>query len=479
MLVTPYKITAFELEGLEENMNRRRGWERIPKLLSEHSMSMPTIGKLPDGRIETTFELKTKGLIIPDSKVASAVEHLTSHVYEISRRKPKLVTVIPKDPPQDVGMIPLLQAALRCTGGRVPQKAIVRCNDTGAAWQVSHSGGKPLEIDLGGSCCISHFATQGRHICTRRYPEVYKIDGLWHVEDAAYLHVQSPSKSRNYHGPWWTVRVTPQYKKNAYHEPQWVSRYELLWRADQGCKWNSLGIFDGNMDETTEVAHSFAQVKGGLIARYLRVVPLDCHNGGAMRVGVYGKPVSQGRVRGSVYRAGYPSQLIVREKDGDGSDSSVVEFRVTQAAQGINRRLAYDGKGACSRGCPCCEWKPSARRKDLHTKHAVASVFEYVEAIRDAQHEMELDKAHLPRMESFCEGPSNVDQEHADLQLALALSRSLVEVQAPTFVKEGKDDSDESDDGWLHYSDSSSTCISEDDRETAECEHHDWELIQA
>lgn len=72
----------------------------------------------------------------------------------------------------------------------------------------------------------------------------------------------------------------------------WVTRYELLWRSDGGRAWNSLGEFRGNVDPTTEVAHSFGDMQGGgLRARYLRVRPLECEGKGAMRLGVYGTAI--------------------------------------------------------------------------------------------------------------------------------------------------------------------------------------------
>ena len=47
-------------------------------------------------------------------------------------------------------------------------------------------------------------------------------------------------------------------RDDPYHQPAWVSRYELFWRADGARNWHSLGQFVGNTDETTEIAHSFA-----------------------------------------------------------------------------------------------------------------------------------------------------------------------------------------------------------------------------
>merc|ERR1719231_647411 len=135
-------------------------------------------------------------------------------------------------------------------------------------------------------CLIDSFSTQGRHLPTRRYPDVRKDreTGLWVVEDAAYRQSSVDQAAHaEYRGPWFTVRASQHNptvgQQQRCHSPMFVRRYELLWRAENGRKWNSLGVFAGNNDETSEVAHSFAQIKGGLQARYLRVVPLECEGG--------------------------------------------------------------------------------------------------------------------------------------------------------------------------------------------------------
>lgn len=53
---------------------------------------------------------------------------------------------------------------------------------------------------------------------------------------------------------------------------------------------DSLGDFKGNNDVMTEKVHSLTG--GALRCRFLRFVPLDSMNGGAMRIGVYGEPTS-------------------------------------------------------------------------------------------------------------------------------------------------------------------------------------------
>ena len=82
-----------------------------------------------------------------------------------------------------------------------------------------------------------------------------------------------PASRQRHRGPFWTVISDAAHGGHpAWQQPQFVSKYELLWRADRGREWHSMGHFRGNTDATSEVAQSFAGIKGGLRARYLRVV---------------------------------------------------------------------------------------------------------------------------------------------------------------------------------------------------------------
>ena len=476
-LQKPYKLTAFDLEGFDENLDRETGWEAIPSFLAEHSVGVPAMRKLSDGRIETSYTLEPEGLLLPDPKMAEATTALATQIYEVRRHKPKLAFIVPTEAPEGVKK-PLLKVALHCAGGRVPPTAIVRANHTYSAWLVPNSRGKPLDIDLGMPCTISHFSTQGRHLPTRRYPHVYvdnspQGDGLWHVEDAAYRMADAPAGSR-YQGPWWTVRSTKEHgvspHSTSYHEAQWVSRYELLWRAENGRKWHSLGIFRGNSDETTEVAHAFTTFKGGLFARYLRVAPLECENGGAMRVGVYGEPSARGEARGVSRRAGTRERASADVEEE--STKALVEYRVTTVPEGVNRRLARDGHTLSMQGCgcSCCgpmiEGKSAMRlRRRTDAQRAAAAVDEMDLAREDAEAEMMMWAVHDSRMEqeaadtppahtlfypgsipsmstkereeeelAFALSRSLALQQREEEELALALSRSLADVAAPTVM---------------------------------------------
>jgi len=290
-LAEPYKLTAFEMEGFDAaySMSSKRAWESVPAVLAENAVGLPAMRRFADGRVECTYSLQPTALILPEPAVAAAESKLATHIHELHRHRPRLWAKVPAEPPEHVTKAPLA-ASLHCVGNRVPQTAAVRVNSAQAYWNVASANGKPLDIDLGRTCVITAVSTQGRHPETRRYPHIarpaYEREV---VEDACYL--PNYTEGTKYVGPWWTVRTSPQEasREHPYHPPQWVSAYELLCRANGGREWHSLGRFVGNTDETSEVAHTFTDVRGGLQARYLRIVPLECEGGGALRVGVYGE----------------------------------------------------------------------------------------------------------------------------------------------------------------------------------------------
>ena len=111
-----------------------------------------------------------------------------------------------------------------------------------------------------------------------------------------------------------------------------MREYELLWRADGGREWHSLGRFKGNGDATTEVAHSLSSMRGGgLRARYLRVLPTAVEGGGAMRIGVYGIPTEAVRARtGNAGSAG-----------GGGAEATVVTYTLVTPPATLNPRYSH------------------------------------------------------------------------------------------------------------------------------------------
>lgn len=352
-LVEPYVVTAFEMNGLDVNhsFQKARAWEAVPTILAENSVGLPSIRKLMNGREERQYCLRPEGMIMPDPAVAAAEAMLNTHLYEIRRHRPRLKAVFPDNPPEGVTK-PLLKATLKCAGTYVPQSAVVRVSTPSAFFDVTRAKGKPLEIDLGQSCLISAFSTQGRHPSTRLYPragfETIRGERTYVVEDRDYL--PNYRHGERYKGPYWTVRTTEGDDGVRGHAPAWVSRYELLWRSEGGRQWNALGTFAGNTDEWSEVAHNFSEMRGGVVARYLRIVPLECEGGGAMRVGVYGECLRDGSDFTSLTRK-LDSRSMINSCEQDrvsltGQKTELVRYTVTaRCAMAGPRTHICDGRG--------------------------------------------------------------------------------------------------------------------------------------
>ena len=473
-LAVPYLMSAFELEGLDtaHSLQRANAWESVPATLAEHSVGMPAVHKQRDGSVAMSYKLEAQGALLPDKAVAEAENRLATHIYRIHRRRAKLEVVVPTEPPDNLPTASrLLKATMHCAASQVPQTACVRVNEPSAYWDVARARGKPLEVDLGATCLISAVSTQGRHPATRRYPRVWKEDnGIEHVEDAE--NRPAPEAGGKYKGPWWRVRQSEGWGTgsrhlgrsekhyhsgdHAYHCPSWVSRYELLWRVDGGRQWHSLGIFDGNSDETTEVAHAFTAVRGGLRARYLRVQPLDSVGGGGLRLGVYGEGASSDSKGAGACRA------VGTEARDDELSGGLISYTLTTprarpAGQAPNSQpLAPDGQG-CS-GCRCSYCRPDRRpsanrqRRRLQAIHEFSSACvvdeEMLQETRsfprgdDASSDGMLyraDGSAVPRATVFAgctvdclQGTREISRLHdaEQLELAMAMSLSLAEHEA-------------------------------------------------
>lgn len=240
-------------------------------------------------------------------------------------------------------------------------------NECESAFSPARARGQPLEVDLGSTCLITNVSTQGRHPATRRYPHTHWEHGRYIVEDADYLMHYDASK-RQYGGPWWTVIIDEQNGYPGYRsgwlpipeefmKPQYVTSYELLWRAEGGRGWHSLGTFRGNSDATSEVTHALTATKGGgLHARYLRFVPLDgVNNGGALRVGVYGTVIEQTDCRSAGKRR--RARALGRGGGGIGGggasdvamgDSALVTYTLTISPESVastSSTFLRDGQG--------------------------------------------------------------------------------------------------------------------------------------
>ena len=143
---------------------------------------------------------------------------------------------------------------------------------------------------------------------------------------------------------------------------EWVSRYKLSYKSEQGA-WLLVGEFVGNSDGETEVAHPLVAEqteRGGLRARHFRIQPLEYYNRKSMRVGFYGvvqktqinKPKS-GRRKGKRCGSGEQAQSM--------NDAAVCLTLTVNPSKAEARKFNYDFN-CCS--CHMC-------RGDKHRTHNV------------------------------------------------------------------------------------------------------------
>lgn len=351
-LTRPYACTEFEMRGgrassAPTSMHRHRAWEVVPELLAEQSIAAPEVSSDKNGMSVTAYHIETTHEQLPDPQVARHAEFLRTKIFEVVRGRtgrtgrPRLWATLATEAPEGIDAPLLPFARLHCASSThsVPVGSIVRNRER--SWDVGLSGNRPLDIDLGATCLISHFSTQGRHPSTRLYPRVRiqnAVGQLCSSGKGAVLVEDQPDHPPDepFTGATWTVLMSRADVEAPNLPPPlaWVARYELLWRADGGRAWNSLGEFRGNVDPTTEVAHYFGDMHGGgLRARYLRVRPLECEGEGAMRLGVYGTPLYD---TGHVQVAGQTGKTVVR----DDATPQYVTFFLTQRRPLCNQRFS-------------------------------------------------------------------------------------------------------------------------------------------
>jgi len=352
-LIRPYACTRLEMNGGRVgltgalSLNRHKAWEEVPALLTQSSVALPEVSIDSNGMIVTAYHLETTHEQLPDPQVAEHQEFLRTKIFQVRgergrRNKPRLWATLATEAPPGIELPLLPFARLHCAGSTqcVAVGSVVRNRQR--SWDVAGSNGRPLDIDLGATCLITHFSTQGRHPEIRLYPRVtrVRVDDGGGSQRRSYAtivedHADHPP-NEPYRGPTCTVLRTGL-EEPSRAEPlplAWVTRYELLWRADSGRMWHSLGEFRGNSDPTTEVAHSFTDAQGGgLMARYLRVRPLECEGGGAMRLGVYG--LSR-RSDGNCTVAGHARDVT----DNPDQTPQYVTYHFKQPRPTVNRRYS-------------------------------------------------------------------------------------------------------------------------------------------
>ena len=229
-----------------------------------------------------------------------------------------------------------------------------------------------LDIDLGHTCKIEAFSSQGRFPYTRQYPHT------WQDLDTRSFHVEDrPMWDRNerYTGPFWRRACTSEDDLFGRHhpsivdavQPRWVTRYELLCRAEGGRAWVSLGVFDGNKDATSEVCHSLKAIKPGVVARYLACARsrrwAAARSGSASTASASAAPqASAGATRSWARSAA---------ADDDDAPPPYIQYTIKTPAEGAERRtfssdkrVVMDSGRRWSRGYPReYEWSGEARAR--------------------------------------------------------------------------------------------------------------------
>ena len=401
--------TMLELEGRDasHSLDRDLAWQHVPNLLHTHAIQPPTIVKNSDGTIETTFQLEPLVEEIPDSSetdVKSGIarrsfpqQRTDGKLYQLKNSKrPTLFAVPPDDAPVEVRGKLLMP--VRMGDGRNSRRFPLVRRSGGAVWDVTQHGGvehAKLDIDLGADCLLSAVSTQGRQPPTRVYPYVRRerrrlradLFGLRHELMAGlgrraqrtvaaqrreetqheneglgdYYWVENRQwdllKHGQYPGPFWDVlnlkgdeercKRTGRVYAPSERWLQWVAKYEIRYRVDGGRSWMSLGVFKGNIDATSEVAHDLRGVR----ARYLRIVPLEAVGMGALRVGVYGMTAAAAAVEGGV--AG----------EGGGEEApEPISYTLRTCPEGVNQRFTHCEKYTYRGGH---RWRDyEARRRD-------------------------------------------------------------------------------------------------------------------
>ncbi|KAK3262421.1 hypothetical protein CYMTET_28723 [Cymbomonas tetramitiformis] len=305
-----YPVTELELElGVhQQNLNKRRAWERCAELIGETG----TERKGPTHRedlAEVSFSLPTVGfLVMPSAESMPASRrrrsaHRSFMLHEAQRQvrnyagtdtkhhlKP-VCNLMHSEVPAAM-KLPRLPARLRTRAATSFNfsKALLQngnahthCWVPGPKRHCLEDDGDFLEVDLGGECVVHGVGTRGLFPTYFWYPT------------AEVIEKEMGLKLSEYHGGFQAV-----VKEDS--PMGWVKKYELLYRTERGTEWISLGIFEGNTNYHEESVTSMLPFAfpgiSGIRVRYLRLRPLSKAEEGyhlkkALRVAIYGHPVSR------------------------------------------------------------------------------------------------------------------------------------------------------------------------------------------
>eukprot|EP00978_Attheya_sp_CCMP212_P013864 scaffold34938_cov53-Attheya_sp.AAC.6 len=286
--------------GSEISLNHNQEWEKIPSILE--SCAPPKLSKESSHegyRNVATYQLKPCAIVTtPKSPIRSNIDdglifYKPWPYYFASRCPPfnvpkKVFAVLNKDPPEGIHGEPLTwkmcgyhKTTFQSNHFQRGHQPVLHGSvswdvDTSPLCHISSGCHHVLDIDLGRSCIVTGFSTQGGAPPVCIYPDVF---------NRILKEEGTNTTEKRYAGPFWNVLDL-----SANTKLRWVQRYMMFWRADGGREWNNMGTFNGNDDTTTEKAHTLTDFQGDFHCRYLRFVPIENENGGAMRIQVYGVP---------------------------------------------------------------------------------------------------------------------------------------------------------------------------------------------
>eukprot|EP00929_Paragymnodinium_shiwhaense_P048377 TRINITY_DN24469_c0_g1_i2.p1 TRINITY_DN24469_c0_g1~~TRINITY_DN24469_c0_g1_i2.p1 ORF type:complete len:469 (+),score=46.86 TRINITY_DN24469_c0_g1_i2:77-1483(+) len=250
---------------------------------------------------------------------------LTSrYTHYVQTKACKIVGCVSDAPLDYIAAASLLDKHCRTTAsasakGTRPQDAHINNSASSSCWSppLSDFQSHYLQVDLGADCDVTYISTQGRF----------------------------PPLLSNPYNP--ICEFTGAQIMNETHDDmhQWVWKYSVSARVNGGRTWHSLGVFDGNRDMTTEVAHKLLTP---LKCRYLRFRILGFDRKPAMRVGVYGQ-----RPGGSAR-----TQAV---------EEQTVEYRFEYVAPGVQMNCVPNGAAFAMESYRDRYWRDDEAPK--HTRH--------------------------------------------------------------------------------------------------------------
>jgi len=271
-------------------------------------------------------------------------------------------------------ILPKLITASSVKRGCKMKHALVRSFGQKSYWQPNKSDDKTdfLQIDLGRDYFIEAISTRGRVL--RRTKE-YEID--WEKSTIEYVKKYKVMIRKD------------DGKKNATHQ-QMHRRKQKNRESEINEDFVNLGIFEGNKDSETEIAHKLKlknDNKIGVTARYVRVYPLNLSEGGycgkkSMRIGLYGNGVDNGK---------YSEEKNVNDCDehkGDlihNKDVPAAIITIRQPSE-TNKRNCWAQNHRCIGVNSCSCYNCSTRLKARHARRGLRNDFKkQVKALKNVK----------------------------------------------------------------------------------------------